>query len=225
MWETDLDVPARHLAVAQKHPVGASKLLLDGQQRLTSLSAVLRGEPLRFKNRVRPVEIAFNLEHPEGPPVDVEEVEEDTLQLNGGPSADNGGESADDEESTDDATSEVASVQERARNLTFVVASRALLADKRWVKVSDVFNPEMTDWQLLKPLGLTPDDAAYDRYTRRLQRARQIRQYQYVMQVLERDLSYEEVTEIFVRVNSLGMKLRGSDLAFAQITGEVAELA
>ncbi len=220
VWETDLDVPARDLSVAQKEPVGASKLLLDGQQRLTSLSAVLRGEPLRFKNRVRPVEIAFNLEHPEGPPVDVEEVEEDTFQLNGGPSTDNGTESADDEESTGDTTSEVASVQERARNLTFVVASRALLADKRWVKVSDVFNPELTDWQLLKPLGLTPDDEAYDRYTKRLQRVRQIRQYQYVMQVLERDLSYEEVAEIFVRVNSLGMKLRGSDLAFAQITAK-----
>src|SRR4051794_12164191 len=103
VWETDLDVPARDLAVAQKQPVGASKLLLDGQQRLTSLSAVLRGEPLRFKNRVRPVEIAFNLEHPEGPPVDVEEVEEDTFQLNGGPSTDNGGDSADDEEGADDA--------------------------------------------------------------------------------------------------------------------------
>ena len=31
-------------------------------------------------------------------------------------------------------------------------------------------------------------------------------------------MSYEEVTEIFVRVNSLGIKLRGSDLALAQIT-------
>jgi hypothetical protein len=38
------------------------------------------------------------------------------------------------------------------------------------------------------------------------------------MDVLEPSLSYEEVTEIFVRVNSLGAKLRGSDLALAQIT-------
>src|SRR5258708_39301046 len=38
------------------------------------------------------------------------------------------------------------------------------------------------------------------------------------MHVLERHLTYEEVAEIFVRVNSLGMKLRGSDLAMAQIT-------
>ena len=38
------------------------------------------------------------------------------------------------------------------------------------------------------------------------------------MHVLDRKLSYEEVAEIFVRVNSLGIKLRGSDLALAQIT-------
>ena len=59
---------------------------------------------------------------------------------------------------------------------------------------------------------------AYERYSQRLQRVKKIGDYQYVMHVLERELSYEEVAEIFVRVNSLGMKLRGSDLAMAQIT-------
>ncbi len=42
----------------------------------------------------------------------------------------------------------------------------------------------------------------------------------YVMQILPRDYSYEEVTEIFVRVNSLGIKLRGSDLALALVTAK-----
>ena len=36
--------------------------------------------------------------------------------------------------------------------------------------------------------------------------------------MLDKGLSYEEVADIFVRVNSLGMKLRGSDLALAVIT-------
>jgi hypothetical protein len=40
------------------------------------------------------------------------------------------------------------------------------------------------------------------------------------MDVLERSLTYDEVTEIFVRVNSLGAKLRSSDLALAQITAK-----
>lgn len=220
VWETDLAVPARDLAIEQQlGAFGSNKLLLDGQQRLTSLSAVVRGEPLRFKNRVRPVEIAFNLDHPDGPPSDLEEVEDDAV-TGDAVGVDAVVENGDGGEPQVDDGGDAKSVQERVTNYTFVVAWRALLADPRWVKVSDIFNPEITDWQLLKPLGVTPDDTAYDRYTKRLQRVRQIRQYQYVMQVLERDLSYEEVAEIFVRVNSLGMKLRGSDLALAQITAK-----
>ncbi|TAH35598.1 MAG: hypothetical protein EYC70_13150 [Planctomycetota bacterium] len=38
------------------------------------------------------------------------------------------------------------------------------------------------------------------------------------LDILERVLSYDEATEIFVPVNSLGAKLRSSDLALAQIT-------
>jgi hypothetical protein len=229
VWETDLDVPARDLSIEQQRGAfGSQKLLLDGQQRLTSLSAVLRGEPLRLKNRVRPVEIAFNLDHPEGPPTDVIEVDDDATpdlaiaDLDAGSSDDVDTPIATVEGAADagNDNADVRSVQERVKNFTFVVAWKALLADPKWVKVSDIFNPQITDWELLKPLAITPDEDVYDRYAKRLQRVRQIRQYPYVMQVLERDLSYEEVAEIFVRVNSLGMKLRGSDLALAQITAK-----
>jgi hypothetical protein len=206
VWETNEDVPARDLAIEQREsPFGAYKLLLDGQQRLTSLTAVLRGEPLKFKNRVRPVEIAFNLDHPDGPPPEVVEVEDDDLP---------GDQGVEDEDLNGDGRS----VQERVRNRTFVVASRALLADPRWVKVSDIFNPKVREWDLVKRLVDSPDHPDYERYSQRIQRVRKIEDYQYVMHLVERGLSYEEVAEIFVRVNSLGMKLRGSDLAMAQIT-------
>lgn len=50
--ETTEDTPSRDLAIEQRvSAFGSHKLLLDGQQRLTSLSAVLRGEPLKFRNR------------------------------------------------------------------------------------------------------------------------------------------------------------------------------
>ena len=75
-----------------------------------------------------------------------------------------------------------------------------------------------TDKEILKPVGITSDDERWDKYSERLQKIRKIADYPYVMQVLEKNMSYEEVTEIFVRVNSLGIKLRGSDLALAQIT-------
>src|SRR5690606_1555015 len=64
------------------------------------------------------------------------------------------------------------------------------------------------------------DDPRYVKYTQRLMRLRGIRKYVYRMDILERSMSYDEVTEIFVRVNSLGAKLRSSDLALAQITAK-----
>src|SRR3970040_2911071 len=44
LWETDEDVPLQEFSVKQqKNPYQRTRLLLDGQQRLTSLSAVIRG--------------------------------------------------------------------------------------------------------------------------------------------------------------------------------------
>jgi Protein of unknown function DUF262 len=118
VWETDQDVPEKDLSVAQQQSAFRThKLLLDGQQRLTSMSAVLRGEPIQLKNRVRPIEIAFNVDHPEGPPTDVIEVEDDA------PTADP--DTTDDDDPTD---LDSRSVQERVQNFTFVVSWRALLS-------------------------------------------------------------------------------------------------
>ncbi len=124
VWETDQAQPSRNLAVQQAFsPFAGHKLLLDGQQRLTSLSAVLRGEPVIVKNRKRPIDIAFNLDHPDGPPAEILEIEDDSTSMNG-----------DDEtimEGEDDEYTP--SIQERLRQRTFVVASRALLSSPSWV--------------------------------------------------------------------------------------------
>ena len=54
VWETDQEAPARNLAVDQDKPsFMTQKLLLDGQQRLTSLYSVLNGEPVTVRNRKR----------------------------------------------------------------------------------------------------------------------------------------------------------------------------
>jgi uncharacterized protein with ParB-like and HNH nuclease domain len=66
IWETDEPVPEQDFAVGQQaNPYAKAQLLLDGQQRLTSLSAVIRGEPVQVNGRVRPIELLFNLEHPD----------------------------------------------------------------------------------------------------------------------------------------------------------------
>src|ERR1700722_11058376 len=77
LWETDEDVPLQEFAIDQQQsPYASTRLLLDGQQRLTSLSAVIRGEPVSVRGRVKPIELLFNLEHPEKLVV-VTEVHED----------------------------------------------------------------------------------------------------------------------------------------------------
>lgn len=203
LWETDEAIPLQDMAVAQAaNPYTATRLLLDGQQRLTSLSAVIRGQPVKVRGRVKPIELLFNLEHPDRQEV-FTEVDED----------------ADDEATeNDEADSTEDDLQRRFDRMTFVVATNKLAALPQWVKVSDVFKSD-SDTTFLKAAGIVNfDDSRYEKYTSRLAQLRRIRRYVYRMDVLERALSYEEVTEIFVRINSLGAKLRSSDLALAQIT-------
>ena len=206
LWETDEDVPLQDLAIDQQSSsFQTHRLLLDGQQRLTSLSAVIRGKPVTVRGRRRPIDILFNLEHPEMLSV-VTEVNEDN-------------EEAEDriEDETDSSEDEL---QARFNRMTFVVATRKLEQLPHWVKVSDVFQAD-SDLVFLKRAGITElDDPRAEKYRERLARLRGIRRYGYRMDVLERTLSYDEVTEIFVRVNSLGAKLRSSDLALAQITAK-----
>jgi hypothetical protein len=205
LWETSEDVPLQDFAVSQQaNPYHSTQLLLDGQQRLTSLSAVIRGEPVSVRGRKKPLELLFNLDHPDHLAV-VTEVNED---------ADDDEENPEDEDASED------ELQKRFNKMVFVVATKKLEQLPQWVKVTDVFRSD-SDAEFLRRAGVTGfDDPRCDKYSKRLARLRGIKKYMYRMDVLERTLSYDEVTEIFVRVNSLGAKLRSSDLALAQITAK-----
>jgi hypothetical protein len=121
-------------------------------------------------------------------------------------------------EDVDDASED--ELQRRLNEMTFVVSTSRLAALPQWVKVSEVFTAD-NDSEFLRAAGVNDfDDPRYKKYSDRLARLRKVRDYVYRMDVLERSLSYDEVTEIFVRVNSLGSKLRSSDLALAQITAK-----
>ncbi|MBS1940632.1 MAG: DUF262 domain-containing protein [Bacteroidetes bacterium] len=212
LWETDEAVPLQDFAVSQStNPYQSTRLLLDGQQRLTSLSAVIRGEPVSVRGRRRPIDLLFNLEHPDQLAV-VTEVEEN---------GDDEDDADDDSELIGDETDSTEDeLLKRFNKMTFVVATRKLEQLPHWVKVSEVFKID-NDAPFLKRAGISGfDDLRYEKYSQRLARLRGIRKYVYRMDVLERTLSYDEVTEIFVRVNSLGAKLRSSDLALAQITAK-----
>lgn len=209
VWESDEPVPTRDFAVSQSfNPYHTTKLLLDGQQRLTSLSAVLHGKPIKVRWRQRPIDLLFNLEHPERPSF-VSEVDERASE-------------PDDDDVVDASDDELA---QRLEQLTFVAATNKLERLPHWIRVSDVFQAD-SDAAFFEKAGVTGfKDPRYEKYNQRLKRLRNIRKYTYRMDILERGMSYEEVTEIFVRVNSLGAKLRSSDLAMAQIYGQVERIA
>jgi len=212
VWQTDEPIPLQEFAVSQQGESRQGRqLLLDGQQRLTSLSAVIRGEPVSVRGRKKPIELLFNLEHPDHLAV-VTEVNED---------GEEDGDGDDDEELIEDeADSSLDELQRRFDRMTFVVATRKLEQMPHWIKVTDVFKSD-SDRPFLKRAGITDiDDPRGEKYSQRLARLRGIRKYIYRMDVLERALTYDEVTEIFVRVNSLGSKLRSSDLALAQVTAK-----
>ena len=120
LWETDEQVPLQEMAVTQQtSPYQTSRLLLDGQQRLTSLSAVIRGEPVKVRGRKRPIDLLFNLDHPDHPAV--------LTEVN-----DNGHEEEDEEEEDidelihDETDSSEDELQKRFNRMTFVVATRKL---------------------------------------------------------------------------------------------------
>ena len=210
LWETDTDAPTSDFAIAtEKNSTTRPLLLLDGQQRLTSLSSVIRGEPIfvRERRKLRQIEILFNLEHPDEL-VTITEID-DAPEASFQSSADEDME--DEEEET---------IQDRLNQFTFIVSTPQLANAANWVNVSEVFKSH-SDAEFLKKAGVTSlDDPLYTKYSDRLKKLRQIREYSYRLDVLEPTLSYEEVTEIFIRVNSLGVKLRSSDLALAQITAK-----
>ena len=163
LWETDEDVPLQDFALDQNsNPYGSTRLLLDGQQRLTSLSAVIRGKPVGVRGRRRPIEILFNLDHPEDLEV-VTEVNED------GDEDDEQDRIEDEVDSTDD------ELQTRFNRMTFVVATRQLEQLPQWVKVSEVFKGD-SDRPFLKRAGVMDiDDPRAEKYSQRLARLRGVR--------------------------------------------------
>ena len=158
-----------------------------------------------MRGRKRPIDILFNLEHPDALELVTEVNEDDDTDEN----------DASDEEVADASEDEML---KRFDRMAFVVSSKKLAAIPHWVSVTKVFS-EASDTPFLRAAGVsTMEDPRYDKYTTRLKQLRSIKDYQYRVHILDRDKSYEEITEIFVRVNSLGAKLRSSDLALAQIT-------
>lgn len=197
LWETDAPMQTRAAGVGADHAARAPTLLLDGQQRITSLAAVIRGIPVRMKVggdiKEIPIEVYFNVDHPDRP-LGPDSAEDDV------------GEAEEDDEG--DAAA--------ADHHIFRLASKGIENSPHWVSVTDALKKD--PGQLLTDNGIDPLDPNRSKYITNLTRLARLKEYKYPVQILGKDTPYSEVTDIFVRVNSQGAKLRKADLALAQVT-------
>ena len=95
--------------------------------------------------------------------------------------------------------------------------SAATRKDSRYIKVYDLIRSDvnlLTIYGRMTQLGMKISD---DEIGRRLQRVAAIPKYSYHMEIIT-DLPYEEVAQIFVRVNSGGRALKTTDLALATLS-------
>ncbi|MFF8971518.1 DUF262 domain-containing protein [Streptomyces sp. NPDC014995] len=95
--------------------------------------------------------------------------------------------------------------------------SAATRRNRKWIKVYDVVGPDADVFAIhgeLKEAGLAIPDPEIGR---RLSALQKITQRDFHMEVLH-DFEYEEVADIFVRVNSGGRALKTTDLALATLS-------
>jgi hypothetical protein len=164
LWDTAALPISRGLSGVQETslaPAGRPKVVLDGQQRLTSLYKALSPQASH------PVDVYFNL---------------DTEQ--------------------------------------FQVFRKRMAGDPYWVAVRQVLNNQRHDLDLLREIGAAGgpglEDPRCSAYLDRLQALRRLAEYRFPIEVFRTD-DFDEVTELFVRINSGGTRLRKAELVLAQL--------
>jgi len=100
----------------------------------------------------------------------------------------------------------------------FQIQSAATAKNRRWVRVAEVLNAERISVIRKKVLEAAPD-LDDDDVEERLAAVKQIKEYEYYLEILS-DMAYEEVSQIFVRVNSGGRPLKTVDLALATLSAQ-----
>jgi len=166
LWDT-INLPITKSLEGVEKPslpsAGRPKIVLDGQQRLTSLYKAL-GSGQEDEGRI---DVYFNVE-----------TEQFQLYL------------------------------------------RRLDSDPKWISVREVVTGQKGELEILQRIasagGPGLSDPKSQEYLNRLQRLRKIGEYKFPIELFKSD-DYEEVTELFVRINSAGTRLRAAELVLAQL--------
>ena len=103
----------------------------------------------------------------------------------------------------------------------FEVQSAAILKDKRWVKdISLLFSNEYNAFKFIPKFCEQNPDMEPDRLNSLLEKVRDIRNAPIGVINLDKELSIDKVTEIFIRINSKGASLTQADFVMSTIAAD-----
>lgn len=108
------------------------------------------------------------------------------------------------------------------RTEEFVNPSAVQGKDPLLVPVSTLLQENVQFYQVLHKAGVPFDDPNFDTWTQRLQKVNNIRHHQIAVITYESD-DYEEVAELFARLNKGGRRLSKGDLVYSAIAARWAD--
>lgn len=165
-WENTNETGVKQIGVGEKQHNVAARLIVDGQQRLTSLYAVFRGKKVLDSDyKERQIEISF-----------------------------------------------------RPRDGKFDVADAAIRRDPEWIpNISELWSDGKSSYTLVKKFlaqvreknELSDDDE--EAIAHNLDRLFDLRKYPFTALEIAASVDEEQVADIFVRINSEGVKLNQAD--------------
>lgn len=100
----------------------------------------------------------------------------------------------------------------------FKVQDNAVLKDKKWISdIAELFKPDFDQWEFVNEYCQQNPDVNGSQMNKILMRLLDIKNRQIGVITLDKDLNIDEVTEIFIRINSQGAKLNQADFAMSKI--------
>jgi len=112
---------------------------------------------------------------------------------------------------------------EDAEEEIFKVQDNAIRKDSKWIAdIADVFNTKFSLWSFVPEYLAKNPDADPNKVGKAIERLQDIRNRQLGVIVLEKDLTIDEVTEIFVRINSKGAELNQADFVMSKIAANTS---
>lgn len=104
----------------------------------------------------------------------------------------------------------------------FKVQDNAVLRDKRWIAdIAEVFKPTFDLWQFVNDYCLANSGINGSELNKILMQLMDIKNRQIGVITLDKELTIDEVTEIFIRINSQGAKLNQADFAMSKIAASI----